>query len=176
MKNWKQTILPFFLMLSAVIVDGFIASYFPSLLDSNMGLIVPRTVILIIIIFSFHYSPNIMYFNVAVIGFIMDAFYLGFLGVYIATFVMVVALVTTVKQFLNANVLSYTLVSIISLTASEILIYGIMNILGITTISFQMFLASRLGATLLFNAIVMLAFSFFIHKMVVNTLDVSEMR
>lgn len=176
MKNWKKTILPFFLMLIAVIADGFIASYFQSYLYSDLGLIVPRTVMLILIILAFHYQPNIMYFHAAVIGFIMDSFYLGFIGVYMAAFILLVAMVSTLKQFLNANVLSYVLVSIISLTVSEILIYGIMRILGITLISFQIFLVSRLGATLLFNAIIMLVFSFFIHKLVVNTLDESEMR
>lgn len=176
MTKWKQTILPFFLLLTGLIIDGFITSYFTSFLDSSLGLIVPRVVSLLIIILSFHYKAKEMYISVAIIGFIMDAFYIGFLGVYMATFIMLVALVSSLRQVMNANVLSYTLVSIIGLAASETLIYGIMRILGITTISFQVFLASRLGATLLFNAAIMLVFSFFIHLIVVNTLDETENR
>ena len=174
--KWKQTILPFFLLLTGLITDGFITSYFTSFLDSSLGLIIPRTVFLLIIILSFHYKTKEMYFNVAIIGFMMDAFYVGFLGVYMATFIMLVALVSSLRHVLNANVLSYTLVSVLGLAASETLIYGIMRILSITSISFQVFLASRLGATLLFNAIIMLVFSYFIHLIVVNTLDESENR
>lgn len=174
--NWKQTILPFFLMLLAVLTDGFLSSYFSAVLNTSFGLMIPRTIILVIIILAFHYKPNVMYINISIIGFIMDAYYLGFLGVYMATFFFLVAIVNGLKRFLNANVLSYTLVSIIGLAASEVFIYGIMRILGITTISFQIFLVSRLGATLLFNAVIMLVFSFFIHRLVVNTLDESETR
>lgn len=176
MNNWKQTILPFFLMLLAILSDGFISSYFSEVLATDMGLMIPRTIFLVIVILAFHYKPNTMYINVSIIGFIMDSYYLGFLGVYMATFYLLVAIVNGLKQFLNANVLSYTLVSIIGLSAAEVLIYGIMRILGITTISFQIFIVTRLGATLLFNTIIMALFSFFIQQLILNTLDESEIR
>lgn len=171
--NWKKILLPIFLMFSAVLLDGFITSYGASALDTSLGLIVPRAIILVITILTFHYQQNFMLGSVAVIGFIMDAYYLGFLGVYMAAFILVVTIVSNLKRFIHPNVLSYTLLSILGITAAELVVYGIMRILSITAISFQGFLVSRLGATLLFNGLVMLLFSYFIHRLVVNTLDES---
>lgn len=173
MDNWKKILLPILLMFSAVLFDGFIASYGASALDTNIGLVVPRTIILVIIILTFHYQENFMLGSAAVIGFIMDAYYLGFLGVYMAAFILVVTLIASIKQVIHPNILSYTLLSILGITVAELVVYSMMRILSITTMSFQLFLVSRLSATLLFNGIVMLLFSYFIHQLIENTLDES---
>lgn len=176
MNNWKQNLLPISLMLFAVLFDGFLTSYFASGLDTNIGLFVPRTIILVIIILTFHYPQTFMYGNVAIIGFIMDAYYLGFLGIYMATFLLVVAVVSSFKTSLRPNVMTYTLVSILVLTISELVVYGIMQILGITSMGFQAFLVSRLSATLLFNGLIMLVFSFLVHQWILNILDEAKVR
>lgn len=176
MNNWKQNLLPILLMLLAVLFDGFLTSYGASSLDTSIGLFIPRTVLLMLILLAFYYPEKFMYGNVAVIGFIMDAYYLGFVGVYMATFILAVTLVSTIKVAIRPNVLSYTLSSILVLTVSEILIYGIMRILGITSMNFQFFIVSRLSATLLFNGLIMLIFSFFVERLIVNTIDETTVR
>jgi len=169
--NWKQTVLPFFLMFVAMLLDGFVASYFTSVLNTGLGMIIPRSIILVIIILTFHYEQNFMLGSAAIVGFIMDAYYLGFLGVYMAAFLLVVLITTSLKRIMHPNVLTYTLVSILGITAAESVVYAIMRILGITTISMQGFLVSRLSATLLFNGLVMVIFSYFIHRLVVSLLN-----
>ena len=176
MNNWKQNLLPVFLMLFAVLFDGFLTSYGASSLETSIGLFIPRTVLLMIIILTFYYPEKFMYGNVALIGFIMDAYYLGFVGVYMATFILAVTLVATLKGIIRPNVLSYTLSSILVLSVSEILIFGIMRILGITSMDFQFFIVSRLSATLLFNGLIMLIFSFFVERLIVSTIDETKVR
>ena len=171
MKNWKQILLPFFLMFTALLLDGFISGAFSMQLNTNIGLIIPRLVFLVLIILCFHYESTFMYVNAALLGFIMDSYYIGFIGPYLFSFILVISIVTSLKHTVNANVLSYTILSILGLTASELMVYGIMRILGITSIAFQVFIVSRLSATLLFNAFIMLAFSYFIHRFIVNLLD-----
>ena len=173
MNNWKQILLPIGLMFTAVLFDGFLTSYMASALDTSIGVIIPRTILLVIIILTFHYDQKDMLGSAAVIGFIMDAYYLGFLGVYMVAFILLVTLVSSVRRVIHPNVLSYTLLSVLGITTAELVVYGIMRILSITTISFQGFLVSKLSATLLFNGGVMLLFSYFIHRLVVNTLDES---
>ena len=163
-------------MFSSVLLDGFIASYWAPILETNLGLIVPRVILLMIIILTFHYKESFMLGSAAAIGFIMDAYYLGFLGVYMASFMLIVVIISNLKEIIQPNVLSYTLVSILGITAAELVVYGIMRILSITTISLQVFLVSRLSATLLFNGLAMLVFSYFIHRLIVNTLNESENR
>ena len=176
MNNWKQNLLPIFLMLFAVLFDGFVSSYWTSSLDTSIGLFIPRTILLVIIILTFYYPQKYMYGNVALIGFIMDAYYLGFVGIYMATFLLAVAFVSTIKGAIRPNVLSYTLSSILVLTISELVIYGIMRILGITSMDFQVFIVSRLSATLLFNGLIMLIFSFFVERLIVSTIDETKVR
>ena len=163
-------------MFSAVLLDGFITNMWMGALDTNIGRIIPRMIILMIILLSFHYNQKFMLGSVAVIGFIMDAYYIGFIGVYMAVFILVVTIVSNLKQLMRANPLTYTLLSILGLTASEVVVYSIMRMLGLTTYTLQMFIVSRLSATLLFNGIIMLLFSYFIHRLIVKTLDESEVR
>lgn len=176
MNKWKQILLPFFLMFTALLLDGFFASLLTQQLNTEIGLIVPRLVFLVVMILSFHYEQSTMYINATLIAFIMDAYYVGFLGVYLAAFITIILITTALKHALNPNILSYTLVSILGLTAAELLVYGIMRTLGITSMAFQTFIVSRLSATLLFNGLVMLVFSYFIHRIIVNLLDELEIR
>lgn len=176
MSNWRQNLLPIFLMLFAVLFDGFVTSYWTSALDTSIGLFMPRTILLVIIILSFHYPQKFMYVNVAIIGFVMDAYYLGFLGIYMAAFLLAVTLVSGFKGSLRPNILTYTLVSILVLTACELVVYGIMRILGVTSMGFQLFLVSRLSATLLFNGLIMFVLSFFVHQLIVNIVGEVKVR
>lgn len=176
MDNWRQNLLAIFLMFSSVLLDGFITSTWTSHLETGLGLIIPRTIVLIIIILSFHYTEGFMLVSAAIIGFIMDTYYLGFIGIYMASFVLIAYITYNLKRIIRPNVLSYTLIAILGITLVEVLTYGIMRILAISTISFQLFLVSRLSATLLFNGIVMLIFSYFIHQLIVNIMDESQLR
>lgn len=171
--KWKQDAFAILLMFISVIIDGFVTSYWGSTLDTSFGLMIPRTLMLVVIILSFHYKNNFMLISAAVFGFLMDTYYLGFIGVYMASVLLVAYLATNLKQAIHPNVLSYTLVSIIAITMAELVIFGIMKILSITTISFQVFLVSRLGATLLFNGMLMLVFSYFIQQMIIKMMDES---
>ena len=173
MYNWKQTLFAILLLFLSVLTDGFITSAWAGSLETSFGLIVPRMIVLMIIILSFHYKENFMLVSAGIVGFIMDTYYLGFIGLYVASFIMVAYLSYNFKRIIQPNVLSYTLVSVIGLTLVETVVYGIMRILGVTSISLQMFIVSRLGATLLFNAIVMLVFSYFIHRFILNIIDES---
>lgn len=176
MEKWRQNLIAILLMFSSILLDGFIANTWASTLDTSFGLIIPRTIVLMIIILSFHYKEVFMLGSAAAFGFIMDTYYLGFLGVYMSSFVLVAYLTYSLKRVIRPNVLSYTLVGILGITLVEMIAYGIMRILTITTISFQYFIVSRLSATLLFNGIVMLVFSYFIHLLIVNIIEESQLR
>lgn len=158
-------------MLFTLLLDGFITSYWTSSLETAIGLFIPRTVLLVTIILTFYYPTNFMYLLVAVIGFIMDAYYLGFIGVYMVAFILTVAIVSNLKNVIRPNVLSYTLSAILVLTVCEMVVFVIMRTLGITSVDVQTLIVTRMSATLLYNGLIMLIFSFFIDRLVVITLD-----
>lgn len=171
MNNWKQSLFAILLMFSTVLIDGFIASYWAESLNTDFGIMIPRTIILVMIIFSFHFDHTFMLASTAIFGLLMDSYYLGFFGPYLASLIMVYYIVLNIKKFLLPNIFSYTVVTILAITLVENFIYGIMSILGITSISYQMFIVSRLGATLLFNVLIMLVFGYFIHRLVLKVMD-----
>lgn len=63
------------------------------------------------------------------------------------------------------------MLTIVVITIVEIFIYGVIRILGITGIVLQEFLVKRLAATLLLNTIIMFFSSYFIQKLILNTMD-----
>lgn len=171
MNNWKQNYFAFFLLFMAVVLDGFILSNWMPNLNTDIGLMIPRMIILIITILSFYYSRVFMLGSAAFFGFLMDAYYLGFTGVYMASLLLVSYLIINLRYVIKPNIISYFLVSILSISIVEVIVYGIMKALKITSVPFQVFITTRLGATLLFNGALMLLFGYFIQKMIVNIIE-----
>lgn len=171
--SWRQNLLAVLLLLAAAIFDGFLMSYWTSGLSTNFGLMVPRTVVLLVIILSFHYDEKFILPCAPIIGFLLDSYYVGFVGPYMVSLLLVAYLTLNIKTVVQPNLISYTLVSILGITLVEVLVFSIMKIFGITTISLQIFLVSRLGATLFFNGLLMLVFSYFIDRLIVYIMDES---
>lgn len=171
MDKWKEKVLSIVLILSSLILDGFIASNWSTALDTNYGLMVPRTVFLIFIILSFHYEKNFMLTSAFIFGFLMDTYFLGFIGIYIICLLSIVFTIVKFKELVHANIVSYTVLTIVIITMAELFIYGVMRILSITGMNFQEFLVGKLAATLLLNTLVMLFSSYFIEKLILKNMD-----
>lgn len=106
-----------------------------------------------------------------IFGFLMDTYYLGFFGIYIVSLIIIVYTTDILKGILQPNIITYTMLAVIEITIVENFIYGVIRILGITGISLQEFLVTKLAATLLFNSVTMLLISYFIHRLVYQVLD-----
>ena len=158
-------------MLVSLIFDGFIANYWSTTLDTTYGLMVPRLIFLVFIILAFHYEKNFMITSAIIFGFLMDTYFLGFLGIYILSLTMIVLAITRFKELVHANVLSYTMLSIVLITGVEIFTYGAIRILGITGMTIQEFLVEKLAATLFLNSLIMLSLSYFIEKLILKSMD-----
>lgn len=171
MNNWKENFLSIILMLSSLILDGFIANYFSAALDTNYGLMVPRTVFLIFIILTFYYEKKFMVMSALIFGFLMDTYFLGFIGIYLLSLLIIVLIISEIKEFIRGNIISYTMLTIVILTIIEIFIYSVIRTLGITAMSMQTFLVEKLAATLFLNSLIMLFLSFFIEKLILIVIN-----
>lgn len=109
--------------------------------------------------------------NAFIFGMLMDTYYLGFFGIYIASFILIVYAAEAFKGIVQANVLTYTMSTVIIITIVENFIYGVIRLLGITGISLQEFLVTKLAATLLFNSVTMLLIGYFIDRLIDQVLD-----
>lgn len=160
--------LAIFLILFSLILDGFIANFWSVNLETSIGLMIPRTIFLIFIILSFHYEKRFMLSNVLVFGFLMDAYYLGFIGIYLFSLLILVLIIFKFKEFVHANLLSYTMLTIVILTVVELFIFGVIRILGVSGMTLQEFLVNKLAATLLLNTLLMFSSSYFIQKLILS--------
>ena len=160
-------------MFSSLLFDGFLVGLMTPTLSTNIGFILPRTIILTTILLSFHYKEGFVLTLAGIFGFIMDTYYLGFIGVYMASLIMIAYITFNLRMIFQPNVLSYVLMTILGVTLVEFMVYGIMSILGVTSLSFQMFIVSRFTATLVFNTLIMLVFSHLIHLLILKVADES---
>lgn len=168
MNNWRGKLLSIVLILFSLIFDGFIASYWSASLDTSYGLMVPRILFLIFIILSFHYGKKFMLFSAVIFGLLMDTYYLGFIGIYLFSLILIVLIISKVKKLIDPNVLTYTMLTIIILTVIEIFIFMVIRILGISGMTMQEFLVNKLAATLLLNTVLMIISSYFIQKLILS--------
>ena len=112
-----------------------------------------------------------MIISAIIFGILMDTYFLGFLGIYILSLLAIVTIIFKFKELVQANVLSYMMLSIVLITGIEIFIYGVIRILGITGITLQEFLVEKLAATLFLNTLIMLFSGYFIEKLIQKTMD-----
>lgn len=156
MSDWKKIIIPVFLLFSTLLMDGSISYLFRDELNSSIGLIVPRVMILTLIMLAFFLEPKQLYILSFTFGFIYDSYYSGILGVYIAAFILIPYLVIQIRQIIIPYFYVILLVNIVILTVMEVFVFGVYRVVGVSDITLQMFLGNRLGGTLIFNTLVFL--------------------
>lgn len=159
MEQWKRTVFPLVLLFSAIMFDGIIASLFREQLQTGWGLMIPRLTLLCLIVLAFYLRPPHITTLSLIFGFIYDSYYSGYLGIYMVSFAFVGYLVWQLRPIFHTNVFIYLLMSIIMVTIVEFFLFGVYRTLGVAMVSPQEFLVQRLGATLVFNGVIMLCCS-----------------
>lgn len=144
------------ILLVALLMDGVIAAVFSSQLYTATTDTVSRVILVCIVFFSFYVDRNPMILFGIIFGLLYDSYYVGILGVYTSLFPIVVYLCDKMKKIFNPNILVLFLVGIIQLSLVEFLLFGFYTVLELASIDMSMFLANRLGPTLLLNGVYML--------------------
>jgi len=171
MKSWKLVLLPILSLVIVFMLEGVITAYFNATLFTSIGYVAPRITVIFLVMFAFYLSPNHVYILSLIIGFLYDSYYTGYLGIYMASFCLISYLVIRLRDMFKPNVLTHGLVSILMITLLEVMGYWIFRILGITDIGVSLFLAERLGATLLFNGIFLFALNPLLEKFLLFILN-----
>lgn len=172
MPNWKKIIIPIFLLFFTLLIDGGITYLFRDQLNSSIGLMIPRLVIVTLIMLAFYLDPKQLFILSFTFGFIYDSYYSGVLGVYIAAFVLITYLVIQIRQIINPHFYAILLVNIVILTVMEVFVFGVYRGIGLSDLTLQLFLVDRLRGTLLFNTVVFLIIGYPLKewmKVLVNT-------
>ena len=152
--KWKINVFAPMLILFGLLVDGLISGIFSEYLYTENGnVMVPRLIILILVMVSFYLPRNKMIIYAIIFGFLDDSYYVGFLGIYVAIFPLIVYVTDKLNQVLNPNPITIGMMVFINLSILETMLYWIYKILGFTMIDMNTFMAGRLGPTLLLNLV-----------------------
>lgn len=151
MTDWKKIIIPVFLLFSTLLMDGGMTYLFRNQLNSSIGLMIPRLVVITLIMLAFYLEPKQLFILSLTFGFIYDSYYSGILGVYIAAFILIPYLVIQIRQIINPYFYVIMLVNIVILTVMELFVFGVYRVIGVSDTTLQLFLVDRLGGTLIFN-------------------------
>lgn len=156
MEQWRRVIIPICLLFFSLLLDGVIVSLFYERLDVSFGFMTPRLFVITVIVLAFFLEPRHMYILSFLFGFIYDSYYSGILGIYIAALMIISYFILQLRSVFEPNYLSIVLVTIVMLTLSELLVFGIYRTIDLTSLGIQEFVATRLSASLLFNSVAIL--------------------
>lgn len=149
-KGRISVFIPLILFL-ALLLDGTLAFIFSAHFYTATDIYVPRLTLLCLLVFAF-YAPrkNMILFSI-LFGLLYDSYYVGILGIYVALFPLVVYFVDKLNKILNPNFIVLSMLTIIMVSMLEFSVYGFYHMLELTTMDMSLFLAKRLGPTLLLN-------------------------
>ena len=155
-------ILPIFIFL-ALIMDGIIMNVFSSHLISNQYVLTPRLVLFVLVIFTFFFPKQPLFLYAVLFGLIYDSFYSGILGLYAAGFGTIIYLLKKIHKYVVPSAVMLIIIYILALTSLEVFIFLIYLFLGHAEITFQLFVVTKLGPTLLLNIVlfIMLYYPFY---------------
>lgn len=158
MTEWKKTLLSVVLLSLALLIDGSLVLNMPHVLTLGIGKMVPHFTAIVLILLSFYYEEKYVRLLAFIFGFITDAYYVGFLGIYMVGYFIMLYLVKQAEYFLNNQWLVLILLGLLGIFIIENFAYFIYSMLSITKMGWGTFFKTRLGATLLFNGIFISAF------------------
>ncbi|MBM6613545.1 rod shape-determining protein MreD [Desemzia sp. RIT804] len=154
-------------LLTALLFDGIIASVFSTQLYTATSDMVSRLIIICIVLFSFYVDRKYMILFGILFGLLYDSYYVGILGLYTSLFPIIIYLSDKMRKILNPNLLVIVMILIIHISLIETLLYGFYSVIDLTAIDFSVFLANRLGPTLLLNSIFLLVLYYPVKKLAI---------
>ncbi|HWJ78676.1 MAG TPA: rod shape-determining protein MreD [Niallia sp.] len=132
-------------------------SIFLELLPANVydknWIVVPYFLFITILFFSIYGSRNVGIIYGFVFGLLFDIVYTEILGIYFFAFPFIIYICNKIMKAFHQNVFVVSVVSLLGITALEIIVYEIIKVIHLTTMDFSSFLYLRLIPTLLLNLI-----------------------
>lgn len=122
--------------------------------------------VLIALIFLAFYGPKNYYVGYALLfGALTDIVYSEVIGIYLLAYPVVCYLVYLMRTVVQNNYIIALIISLVGVALVESFSYLINLVIRMTTIPMEVFIASRLLPTLLFNAVFLVIAMYFLRKM-----------
>lgn len=166
----KRVYLPLILFL-VLALEGVALELLPSNLLRTDLLIVPHWVLVILVFLTIFYDYDSTYFSVMyalIFGLLVDVVYTDVLGVYMFSYALTIYAIHSMKKLLHGNIFVTVLLGAGGLVLSDIMIYLIYMVVGLTDTVWVDYLSSRLLPTVLSNLLFLLVLYPFLAKRLMN--------
>lgn len=128
--------------------------------------LVPRFVIVSLIFIAVYGRKKHAIIYGIVFGLLYDIFYIDIIGVYAFLYPMICLLAVSVIRIIHKQFITVILLAIVLIGLLELLSFGFVSLISITTIDFNVFVKGRLVPTIIANTLFVLMFSWFFHKVI----------
>ncbi|SOC36427.1 rod shape-determining protein MreD [Ureibacillus acetophenoni] len=143
-------LIPFIAILLFLLEPEF-ALFSPIELNGQTVYLVPRFLILYLIFVSIYYSRKRAVVYGVIFGLLYDVFYIDIIGLYCVLYPLICLIAGSTVKFIHQHLIITTLISLILVGLMEIVLYYFFYIINFTSITFSIFMASRLIPTIIAN-------------------------
>lgn len=149
----KRMLIPIILVIMLA-TEGVAMELLPPSIKFASMYMTPHWILIVLILVVTYAYPNNSFIPImfaAVFGLMTDIVYTGVLGVYMFMLALAVYFGQLLNRLLQTNFFMVMLITLVSLSAMELGLFGIYTLLGISTMLFDDFFIYRLAPTLLAN-------------------------
>lgn len=157
-------LIPIFLYL-ALVFDGIVMNLFAGQLIDQNYVLTPRFILLVFVLFTVFFPKQPLFLYALLFGIVYDSFYSGVIGLYAAGLATIMYVLKRIQPHIVPTPIVMIALFVLAIGYLEIFIFGMYTFLGYADLSFEVFLSSRLGPTLLLNIILFIACYYPLYRM-----------
>ncbi len=160
-----KAVIPFIITV-LFFMEPIFSLFSPIAYGDALLTLVPRFVIVALIFTAVYGRKKDAIIYGIIFGLLYDVFYIDIIGVYAFLYPVICLLAVGVVRVIHKHVVTVIILSLLLIALLELLSYGFVSLISITTIEFKEFLTGRLVPTLLANSLFVMMFSWFFHKVI----------
>ncbi|HHY72852.1 MAG TPA: rod shape-determining protein MreD [Bacillus bacterium] len=163
----KRFLLAFIVFL-AFLFESIFVELVPAERFGIDRVFVPRFTLVLIMLIVFFYSRNKAIVYAMLFGLLFDIIYTDIIGVYMFSFPLIVYVISLSKKVLHTNLLVVFFVVTVGISLLEMLTFGILYLVHVTTLDWNQFMFNRLFPTLVLNGVFIICIYYPMKKFLVR--------
>ena len=161
----------FIIPLIAVLLFFFepvFSLFSPIEVSGNLYILVPRFVIVYLIFIAVYYSRQRAIIYGIVFGLLYDVFYIDIIGLYAFLYPVICYFAAFIIRYVHKHIITVIFLALLLVALLEVLSYGFVTMIAITSIEPEVFMATRLMPTMIANSLFIIMFGWIFKKLIDN--------
>lgn len=142
-------------------LEPVVSLFSPIQYNDAMLTLVPRFVFVCLIFLGVYGNRKMTIIYGAIFGLLYDIFYIDIIGVYAFLYPVIAIIAVGIIRYVHKNMLIVIFITFLLIALLEVLSFGFVSFVSITSIGFDEFVIHRLIPTMLANSVFIMMFSWF---------------